>query len=116
MEDCQWEGKDGLRCLAGNAQYWVAWNGEMYPCGMLPEPAVRPFETGFAPAWEALAAKTAALRSAAACETCRLRPYCPACAAAARAETGTTAGVPDYACRLTEAYCRELPRLAGVGQ
>ena len=107
-EDCLSGSRDGLRCVAGNCQFWVAWNGEMYPCGMLPEPTVYPFRDGFLPAWEALSAQSARLPSAKQCGSCELRSWCPACAAMAKAETGRTDGIPNYACRLTAAYCRSL--------
>lgn len=111
-EDCLAGSRDGLRCVAGNCQFWVAWNGEMYPCGMMPEPVVYPFRDGFLPAWRALTEACAKLPAAVQCESCELRSYCPACAAMARAETGRTDGIPLYACSLTAAYCRSLSELA----
>ena len=105
---CLGGSRDGLRCIAGNCQYWVAWNGEMYPCGILPDPVVHPFRDGLLPAWHALTEACSTLRSAAQCDDCALRPYCPACAAMARAETGRTDGIPLYACRMTAAYCWTL--------
>lgn len=107
-EDCLGGSREGLRCAAGNCQFWIAWNGEMYPCGMMPEPVVYPFRDGFLPAWRELTEACGSLPVAAGCESCALRPYCLACAAVARAETGQTDGIPDYACRLTAAYCRTL--------
>ena len=110
-EDCLGGSREGLRCAAGNCQCWIAWNGEMYPCGMMPEPVVYPFRDGFLPAWGQLTEACKALPVAAACEECALRPNCLACAAVARAETGRTDGIPDYACRLTAAYCRTLSNM-----
>ncbi len=110
-EDCLGGSREGLRCAAGNCQFWVAWNGEMYPCGMMPEPVVHPFREGFLPAWRALTEASARIPVAAACEGCELKSYCLACAALSRAETGRTDGVPDYACRLTAAYCRRLAEM-----
>ena len=110
-EDCLAGSRDGLRCAAGNCQFWVAWSGEMYPCGMMPEPVVFPFRDSFAPAWQALTASCRALPAALQCESCQLKPYCPACAAMAKAETGRTDGIPSYACRLTAAYCRSLAEM-----
>lgn len=107
-EDCLGGSREGLRCVAGNCQFWIAWNGEMYPCGMMPEPVVYPFRDGFLAAWRALTGSCAKLPVALDCEACSLKSYCLACAAVARAETGRTDGIPDYACRLTEAYCRTL--------
>ena len=111
-EDCLAGSKDGLRCAAGNCQFWVAWNGEMYPCGMMPEPVVYPFRDGFLPAWRMLTAACGKLSSAIQCESCELRAYCLACAAVARAETGRTDGIPAYACRLTAAYCKTLSEMS----
>ncbi len=75
---------------------------------MMPEPVVYPFRDGLRSAWRELSEACRALPAAAQCDACALRPYCPACAAVARAETGRTDGIPDYACRLTAAYCRTL--------
>ncbi len=107
-EDCFAGSRDGLRCVAGNCQFWVAWNGEMYPCGLMPEPVVYPFLDGFPAAWEELREACRRLPAARQCDDCQLRPYCPACAAVAKAETGRTDGIPTYACSLTAAYCRTL--------
>ncbi len=111
-EDCLGGSREGLRCAAGNCQFWVAWNGETYPCGMMPEPVVHPFRDGFLPAWRALTAACAKLPVTPACESCELKPNCLACAAVARAETGRTDGLPEYVCRLTAAYCRRLAEMA----
>ena len=86
----------------------------MYPCGMMPEPVVFPFRDGFAPAWQALTASCRALPAALQCESCQLKPYCPACAAMAKAETGRTDGIPSYACRLTAAYCQALAEMETI--
>jgi radical SAM protein with 4Fe4S-binding SPASM domain len=83
----------------------------MYPCGMMPSPVVYPFRDGLSRAWRELTEACGHLRAAAQCDSCELRPYCPACAAMARAETGRTDGIPLYACRMTAAYCRALCEL-----
>lgn len=107
-EDCLAGSREGLRCAAGNCQFWVAWNGEMYPCGMMPEPVVLPFRDGFPAAWRMLTEACKSLPAALQCERCELKSYCPACAAMSKAETGRTDGIPAYACRLTAAYCQAL--------
>lgn len=107
-DDCLRGSLNGLRCAAGNCQYWVAWNGEMYPCGLLPKPVVYPFRDGLSAAWRQLTEACAAIPVSKQCGACAYRSYCPGCAAAANAETGQTDGVPAYICRLTDAYCRTL--------
>lgn len=110
-DDCVRAEGAPLGCLAGSSQFWISWDGKLMPCGMLDEPAMRPFETGFAPAWRDLVAETAKFRLPAVCGECTLRSACPACAAINRAETGRVDERPDYLCRLTKEYVRTLQAL-----
>lgn len=110
-DDCVRAEGAPLGCLAGSSQFWISWDGKLMPCGMLDEPAMRPFETGFASAWRDLVAETAKFRLPAVCGECTLRSACPACAAINRAETGRVDERPDYLCRLTKEYVRTLQAL-----
>lgn len=114
LDDCAITDETGTHCLAGNSQFWVAWNGEMYPCCMMPRVSARPFETGFKTAWEQITAQTAKLLQSPHCNRCKLSSVCPSCAALQHCETGGEVQTrPDYLCRMTEAYCETLQRLIG---
>lgn len=98
--DCEGE---GVTCRAGKSSFWVTWDGRMVPCGMVNEPAVYPFEQGFAPAWAQLRAAAAALRLPPACAVCEAKDYCRTCAAMCYTETGRYDATPQYRCDLMRA-------------
>ena len=97
-----------VRCRAGKSSFWVSWDGWLMTCGMVPEPAVDLKMTDFASAWEMLKQKTAQVRMSGICRQCPSVNICHPCLASARAETGTSEGVPEYQCRMT----REMYRIA----
>lgn len=109
---CGLELGEHLECFAGRSQFWINWDGSMVSCGMLCEPVVHPFDTGFMPAWEELMAKTAAITLCPDCSGCSRKEVCTKCAAVTAAETGRFDGKPQYMCDLTESYCEEMHRLA----
>lgn len=104
------ESGDPIPCLAGKSQFWVNWNGQMVPCGMLESPAVYPFDSGFLPAWEALKEETAAIRLCPDCVKCTMRDSCMNCAAVIYTETGTFHKKPEYSCRMNQAYREALKK------
>lgn len=113
-DDCVQTGEEGVSCLAGRSQFWASWNGEMYPCCMMPQIAAKPFETGFAAAWKTLTEACARVRQTPQCRTCALGSFCPSCAALQYAETnGEPAKTPEYLCRMTAAYRDTLQKLCG---
>lgn len=101
-----------IRCRAGKCSFWVAWDGRLLPCGMLPgENAVNVFESGFDTAWEHAKAEAAVIRLPARCSTCSLKDQCRACAAMVYTESGNYREVPQYRCRMAHAYkeaCRQV--------
>ena len=97
-EECA-EGK--VKCRAGKSSFWINAKGEMCFCGV----AGFPFsidELGFDGAWERVREFSAAVRTPAKCESCKLKYLCMVCAAACYTETGSFSEVPEYVCRLTE--------------
>lgn len=113
LDDCAIVDETGTRCLAGNSQFWITWNGEMYPCCMMPWVTSHPFEAGFVPAWEQIVRKTAALPQSPHCTKCSLSPICPSCAALQFCETGGEVQVrPDYLCQMAQAYRDTLQHLS----
>lgn len=99
---------DGVLCRAGRAAFWITWSGDMMPCGMMTGPVVRPFESGFLPAWSRLTEQTAAIRLSPTCAGCQIKRACSTCAAMTYSETGRFDGTPDYRCR----YMAVLPSAA----
>ena len=101
--ECAADLDEGVGCRAGRSSFWMTWDGRMLPCGMMPYPAVRPLETGFAAAWAQLREQTQALRMPTKCGGCPKRGVCPVCAAVCVTETGRFDGVPEYLCAMTDA-------------
>lgn len=97
-----------IRCRAGKASFWITWDGWMTPCGMMPEPKVDLTNKGFSESWRELTQVSEALRLSGVCGTCPNQNICHPCAAMAIAETGTSAGIPTYLCKMS----REMQRIA----
>jgi MoaA/NifB/PqqE/SkfB family radical SAM enzyme len=109
---CELDNGEPMTCLAGRCQYWITWNGEMTPCGMLTQPVVRPFDEGFVAAWEHLRQLTAPIRLCPECVDCPEQRSCMNCAAVTFAETGRFDGKPEYMCKLNKAYRETVQKLA----
>lgn len=90
-------------CEAGIQQYTITWDGSMYACELMPEGCTKPFETGFQKAWEELPECYPESRVLQLCTNCKYAPFCEACPAVRRAETGDFFGKPEYFCE--EAKC-----------
>jgi radical SAM protein with 4Fe4S-binding SPASM domain len=98
---------DPLGCMAGRGQFWMAWNGEMYPCGMLSDyAAVKPAESGmdFADMWRQTHTRTEGIYLPAVCVECALRRVCPSCAAVTHSNHGDTAKLVEGMCTYTKTY------------
>ena len=91
-----------VRCRAGRASFWITAEGIMMPCGMMPEPAAKPLETGFEKAWQDIRAETDMIRLPEECLSCKYSGICNVCAAMCKAETGDFGKVPQYICRMTK--------------
>ena len=97
---------DPLGCMAGRGQFWMAWNGEMYPCGMLSDYAVKPAEGGmdFADMWRQTHTRTERIYLPAVCVECALRRVCPSCAAVTHSNHGDTEKPVEGMCTYTKTY------------
>ena len=95
-------------CLAGRGLFWMAWNGEMYPCGMLSDYSVTlDRETmDFAAMWEATHKRTETIFLPAACDECALRRICPSCAAVTHSNHGDSGMLVEDMCTYTKTYIR----------
>ena len=110
--ECELGIGETIQCLAGRSQFWVAWNGALTPCGMLPEPQSFPLEQGFQAAWTDLHDKTAAIRLCPECVDCEIRSTCLNCAAVIYGETNSFSGKPEYMCQMNQAFRRQIQELA----
>ena len=93
-----------LLCRAGTAAFWVTWEGNITPCGMMPVPKVSLADKDFNTAWKELVDKTLAIRLAPECAGCENKDICHSCAGMTYAENADFTKRPDYLCR----YVKEL--------
>lgn len=112
QKGCDLDVGDPMQCMAGRAQFWMTWDGRMTPCGMLDQPVLHPFDSGFLPAWEALRQQCQPIRLCPECATCPEAKSCMNCAAVTYTETGRFDGKPEYMCRLNRAYRETVKTLA----
>lgn len=106
--ECQELPLEKIRCRAGSSTFWVTWDHQLRPCGMMTEPGVDLAETDFARAWQRLRQLRGQIVVPARCTACPVRNACDQCAAVCHAEGGSYAAVPDYMCRMTEEYLRRI--------
>lgn len=113
LDECyvdQEEVGDGIKCRAGSSSFWMTWDGEMRPCGMMTGPTVYPLIDGFDNAWNQLREATAAIRQPAKCSKCEKSEICGTCAAVCLTETGSFDIVPEYMCQRTEGIIAETKK------
>ena len=91
-------------CMAGRGAFWISWDGNMYPCGMLPHLAEDVRKAGFLGAWEKICVDAAAMPVPSECRSCSYQKLCPSCAAVSMSLTGKTDGLADVLCRRTKSY------------
>ena len=91
-----------VRCRAGNAAFWVTWDGYMLPCGMMGSPKADLRKQNFVNAWRDIVKKVEAIHLSSICESCQNNSICLSCAAMAMAETGRFDGIPTYMCEMAQ--------------
>lgn len=106
--------KTGFVCRAGRSGFWMNWRGELLPCGMIESIAVSLKDRPFADAWREMSEKASAIHRCEDCESCPFWGLCSVCAASCYAETGSTAGRPEYQCETAKEFVRLLSGTAGV--
>ena len=115
-EDCVDPVDGTISCRAGNASFWVTWDGWLTPCGMMPKPRIELTGKPFRVAWSALPRVSSAQRLSGTCTGCQNRHICHSCAAMAMAETGSVSGIPKYLCEMVWAMRTEAARLLAERQ
>ena len=93
------EGK-AASCMAGRSALWVTWNGQLLPCGMLPDLGTSLREKDFAQIWAGLDHVMDSVKLPAKCVGCHKKILCPVCVAVTR----NTDKVPDALCRYCDSY------------
>lgn len=104
---CEEENREGIRCRAGRSTFWMTWDGEMMPCGMMNEQGQSVLEKGFRKCWEETRRKAEEIKLPRACSGCEYKEGCNVCAASCYAETGGYEEKPEYICR----FVKEMRRL-----
>ena len=98
-------------CMAGKGSFWISWNGDMYPCGMLSDFARSAVGRDFGAVWREICDATGTIRLPGECAVCAYRALCPSCAAVTQTTCGDTAVKAEAMCRYTKAYCRRFREL-----
>lgn len=93
---------DAFRCISGKCGFWLAWDGKLYPCGLLSEPYTEPLKTGFLNAWEKQKQLCETVPVCNECRTCEFRSKCMTCPARLKAETGYFDRPAKYLCEHAE--------------
>lgn len=103
-QECQELPTERIRCRAGSTTFWVTYDGQMRPCGMMTEPSVSLAGRRFADAWAEIREARQAIFMPQKCGICDVRHACDRCAAMCYAETGSFTGVPAYTCEKVRSY------------
>ena len=105
-EVCEGTPGEGVSCRAGRSAFWINWQGDMTPCGMMTQPKFSVPRLGFDEAWRLTREATAAIRLPPECAVCASKHVCHACAAMCVTETGHFDVKPAYLCDMTHETVR----------
>lgn len=113
-ESCMKQGGT-VQCQAGRSAFWITWDGNMRPCGLMTEPEADVKDMGFAASWEYIRGAVSRIRLPLECSRCKDRDLCNVCAAMCQSETGRFDEKPEYICRMTAAAKEEYRKQAERG-
>lgn len=108
LRGCELDNGEPIKCMAGSSQFWLTWNGQITPCGMLNEPSFNIIQDGFEKAWQKLKTACSKITLCPECSNCEHKMSCMNCAAVTFAETGNFDGKPIYMCDYNKAYRETL--------
>ena len=103
-DECQELPTERIRCRAGSSSFWVTWDGQVRPCGMMTAPGFDLEPGQFQAVWQQLRQAREEILIPAKCTACPMKNACSQCPATCHAETGSFTQAPDYLCRKTKAY------------
>jgi len=89
---------NAYRCNAGKCNFWISWDGNMYPCGAYDKPVTYPFDSGFKHSWENLVKLCNEVPVCEACIECTYKNYCIKCPSRHASETGCFDKPASYLC------------------
>ncbi len=104
FNECQELPTEPIRCRAGSTTFWVTYNGQIRPCGMMQVPSVDLESLGFQNAWERIRKEREKIMIPAKCTSCKWKNVCEFCPAVCYAENGTFEESPDYMCQKMKSY------------
>ncbi|MCD7809255.1 MAG: radical SAM protein, partial [Erysipelotrichaceae bacterium] len=96
----------GFICHAAHSGFWINWQGEMMPCGMMNGPKYNLLENSFEECWNKLIEDNKVIHYPKECINCGLQNICQICPASLIAETGSYEKKSDYLCRFTKEMFR----------
>lgn len=102
--ECQELPTERIRCRAGSTTFWMTYDGQMRPCGMMQVPTADARTAGFDAAWVQIRKEREAIMLPAKCTACKWKHVCEFCPAACYAENGCFEQAPEYLCQKTKAY------------
>lgn len=102
--ECQELPTERIRCRAGSTTFWVTYDGQMRPCGMLEKPTIKMTGNDFDEAWAYTRKERENIMLPAKCTACKWKEICEFCPAVTYAETGHFEEAPEYICKKTEAF------------
>lgn len=97
-------------CMAGRGLFWMAWNGEMYPCGMLSSHAAPAGD--FQEQWRQVRDMTETIYLPAACRNCVYKKVCPSCAAVTQSTMQDPSVLVEGVCRYIKTFVKTFLELA----
>ncbi len=106
--ECQELPTQKLRCRAGSSTFWVTWDHQLRPCGMMTEPTIKLDGITFAQGWEQIHRMREDILVPAKCTSCSMGNACDQCAAVCYAESGCYTEAPEFMCQLTAAYLTKI--------
>lgn len=96
----------GFICHAAHSGFWINWQGEMMPCGMMNGPKYNLLENSFEECWNKLIEDNKVIHYPKECINCGLQNICQICPASLIAETGSYDKKSEYLCRFTKEMFR----------
>lgn len=103
-KECQELPTERIRCRAGSTTFWMTYDGQMRPCGMMQVPTVDARAAGFDAAWEQTRREREEIMLPAKCTACKWKEICEFCPATCYAENGCFEQAPEYICQKMKAY------------
>ena len=106
--ECQELPTERIRCRAGSSTFWVTWDRQLRPCGMMTEPGVPLSAGSFGEGWRTLRSLREGIMVPARCSACAMANACDQCAAVCFAESGSYTAVPQYMCAQTRSFLEQI--------